>query len=89
MIENLDKSFVDFGEPAMKMFLDVFKVGHSSWIFFESRTILFQECLAGLFRDSNMPQPLGVIGWNNTNPSYIIKFDIRDDILIFLIFAFP
>ena len=43
MIQDLDKSLIDSGEPTVKVFLDIFEIGHGSRIFLHPVTILFHE----------------------------------------------
>ena len=87
MVEYLDKCLVDFGKPTVEMLLDILEICHGSRILPQPISIFFQKGLARLLRDSDMPQPLRVIGRNNADPTYIVEFNISDDVLILLVFT--
>ena len=89
MTQDLDKSVIDSDEPTVKVFLDIFEIGHGSRIFPHPMTILFHERFTRLLGDSYMLQPLGVIGRDDANPADIIEFNIGDDIPVMLVFASP
>ena len=89
MIEYFDKGLVDFGKPTVEMFLDILEICHGSRIFPQPISVFFQKRLARLLGNSDMPQPLRVIGRNNADPTHIIEFNICDDVLILLIFTSP
>ena len=89
MVEYLYKSLVDFGKPTVEVLLDVLEIGHGSRIFPQPVSVFFQKGLARLLGDSDVPQPLGVVGRNNADPPHIIEFNIGDDVLILLVFAPP